>query len=766
MQEEVFIDCPGLQECFCNDAITSVFCVDKNLTTIPDIPKTTQRLHLEENRLNILHTRSFTGYPHLKYIYLSMNKITAIEAYAFEGLDNLTCISLAKNQLSSLGDYSFANIPKLEEIHLLGNDIRVISHTEFFGSTAIKTITLNSNKLFSAPYLGDQQRLRDVNLQRNLIVNATFPSSFVAGSQQVGIDLSMNMVEALTNTTFISMTNANLSYLFLSDNRISDVDPAAFSGIASVSALRLKSNPLTQLSIKNLAVGLVGKFLLTLDLSRVFHKGDNVQALISPLGVFPLETLRLASNSIVILRDNMFSKFRELTVLDLSKNYIFHCSKKAFHGLDRLSILNLADNTMQYMPENLPRTLEVLDLSKNRLWDIRNNEFESYSNLQVLNLKQNRINLFTKHAFYCLGSLTKLIVASNRIHFLSGMFESLRNLTYLDLSGNKLRSITLPKIHFKPLGSLQFLNLADNQLSNIKENIFEHLTSLRTLNLERNNFSSVVSHYGVQLLADLNRLEELYITSNNIMTLPEKFLRNQTSLKTLNADHNKMESWSPKLFKSTKKLERLDMGYNKISFIGRESLKYLYNLKYMNLNDNPFTCNCDLLWFREWLDHTSVDMAEKINYKCNGPKQWSGKKLLDFDRSKITCPSGNPIAKYIGLGVGSAAGGILFTSFAVALVYRLRWRIRLRAYLLSMRGKMFVRRIRARDQQRNYGAVGEEETRYDAYISCSEHDKPWVLQHLLPDIDNRELNDGTPAGGEFTLYYDDRDADPSKSFQK
>ena len=133
-----------------------------------------------------------------------MNKITAIEAYAFEGLDNLTCISLAKNQLSSLGDYSFANIPKLEEIHLLDNDIRVISHTAFFGSTAIKTITLNSNKLFSVPYLGDQQRLRDVNLQRNLIVNATFPSSFVAGSQQVGIDLSF-LVKSLYVIFSISM---------------------------------------------------------------------------------------------------------------------------------------------------------------------------------------------------------------------------------------------------------------------------------------------------------------------------------------------------------------------------------------------------------------------------------------------------------------------------------------------------------------------------------------------------------------------------------
>ena len=192
-----------------------------------------------------LQTRIFAGCPNLENIFLTRNAITTVEPFTFADLGNLTYLTIVGNQLVILGDYSFANIPKLKELNLFNNDIRSISTTVFVGSSAIKSIQLNSNKLSTVPYLGHQQQLGELNLQRNLIVNVTFPALFTTGSQQIGIDLSMNSIKALTNKTFISLVNANLSRLYLSDNKISDVDPGAFSGITSVSTLRFKGNPLT-----------------------------------------------------------------------------------------------------------------------------------------------------------------------------------------------------------------------------------------------------------------------------------------------------------------------------------------------------------------------------------------------------------------------------------------------------------------------------------------------------------------------------------------
>ena len=77
---------------------------------------------------------------------------------------------------------------------------------------------------------------------------------------------------------------------------------------------------------------------------------------------------------------------------------------------------------------------------------------------------------------------------------------------------------------------------------------------------------------------------------------------------------------------------------------------------------------------------------------------------------------------------------------------------------------MFLRHLRVISQHANYGAIGEEADLFDAYISCSEHDKPWVLQNLLPGIDKVQLDDDNPFGGDFRLYYDDRDSEPGEQY--
>ena len=48
---------------------------------------------------------------------------------------------------------------------------------------------------------------------------------------------------------------------------------------------------------------------------------------------------------------------------------------------------------------------------------------------------------------------------------------------------------------------------------------------------------------------------------------------------------------------------------------------------------------------------------------------------------------------------------------------------------------------------------------YDAYISCNDLDYDWVLQHLLPGVDNGHYDDDL-FGGDFKLYFDPRDQEP------
>ena len=331
----------------------------------------------------------------------------------------------------------------------------------------------------------------------------------------------------------------------------------------------------------------------------------------------------------------------------------------------------------------------------------------------------------------------------------------LRNLTLLDISKNKLESFPISKHRFKPLVSLRIFDMADNQCSFAQQNIFQSMKYLETLNLAKNKLRCLFTGKDAETtFKGLKHLKQIYITNNNLDTISEAAFNDQTELQVLKADDNKLSHFSPNLFKFTKSLKTLDLSQNKISVLTEGNMKYLQNLQNLNLGNNQFSCDCALRWFRDWMDRTKVVLVNAEAYKCNGPKEWRGKRLLDFNRSKIDCSF---FSKYDI--IGTTLAGIACTLLAVMCVYRNRWRLRLRLYLISKRGKRFVRNIIGETQYRNYGTINDDVSMFDAYVSCSEYDKPWALQRLLPEIDNGQLNDDNPFDGDFKLYYDDRDSE-------
>ena len=186
---------------------------------------------------------------------------------------------------------------------------------------------------------------------------------------------------------------------------------------------------------------------------------------------------------------------------------------------------------------------------------------------------------------------------------------------------------------------------------------------------------------------------------------------------------------------------------------------YLQKTIYMILKiSRNCICNCDLLWFREWIDSTTVALPYKQFYTCHGPEEWRGKPVLEFSKEKINCTMTPTIA-------GAVVGALLLSAVSGILIYRNRWRLRLRLYLFSKRGRHFLRGVRGHAQHPNYGAINDDAGRgyYDAYISRSDRDDDWVLHHLLPGVDNGHYDDNM-FGGDFKLYFDPRDKEPGNVY--
>ncbi|KAM9328357.1 amphoterin-induced protein 2-like [Pholidichthys leucotaenia] len=157
--------------------------------------------------------------------------------------------------------------------------------------------------------------------------------------------------------------------------------------------------------------------------------GHNLSALPFELPGYATR-LDLSHNSLAALHTHWVSQtFERLTTLVLSKNFINLIGVNAF---------------------NVTPHLHFLDLSSNQLTALNSSVFVGLSELKELLLFANKINQIDSGAFHGLRSLQRLYLSTNRLTtFPLGVYEERggpRNLTFLDLSYNKLSTVPVQSL--------------------------------------------------------------------------------------------------------------------------------------------------------------------------------------------------------------------------------------------------------------------------------------------------------------------------------
>ena len=637
---------------------------------------------------------------------------------------------------------------KLESLRLGYNKIDKIADDAFTGTERISVIFLEGNLLSEIPSIGQQHRLNALFLFQNQIVNATFPSSYRNCCSNLLIDLSHNKIEALDVFTFYSLAGTTVKNMTLIDNNITIIGRGTFEPLESIEILYIGHNPLSTETLKYVA-----DYILKKNVTFGFSNIENEMTDIMKLGLHLGICGRFSSKQV-------FKDYQNITIIQLTTEDLIKFSSRDFSGKKNVLAIDLAVMDISSFPEYLPTSLESLDLRGNKITELVSNGMSHLGSLKVLLLAANKIGTISPDAFNGLGSLRVLDLAQNGIDDLSETtLNPLYNLTKLHLAGNEIK--LLRKVT-NPLVSLRVLDLSDNGIESVDAPFSVSFPYLHALNLKGNSLGKTVftADIGNRLFSGLSKLEGINIVDNDIHDLPDMIFHDLVSLQNLNFSMNKLSGWGSNTFRFTPTLAELDISFNLIPALKEDNLYYLNNLNELHLNGNPFICNCDLLWFRKWIDSTSVRMPDKKFYSCHGPDKWRDKSLIDFTEEKINCTT-------IPVIIGAVAGAIIFTAMAGLLIYRHRWRLYLRLYLLSKRRIRFIRLREDREllPHPDYEAINVEgrANLYDAYISCNENDYDWVLHHLLPGIDSGDYaNDG--FGGEFHLYYDPRDQEPGKNY--
>ncbi|XP_053389471.1 G-protein coupled receptor GRL101-like, partial [Mercenaria mercenaria] len=205
-------ECPN--GCFCNGL--AAICIDRNLSHVNDIPKTTRELDLSLN----IKLDSVLQQPVLDFIVLSILNVSGcgikvITRNAFNRLRNLQLLDISYNLIRILPDRVFSSLKQLKTLHIQGNYY-------------LSRIDPNAfQNLFF---------IRELNLANSLLTKIS--ANTFAGLKLKNIDLSNNKLEDIQPFAF---NNLSANIINFEGNTIESLNKDIFTGVIDLKLLRTPS---------------------------------------------------------------------------------------------------------------------------------------------------------------------------------------------------------------------------------------------------------------------------------------------------------------------------------------------------------------------------------------------------------------------------------------------------------------------------------------------------------------------------------------------
>ncbi|XP_061592058.1 leucine-rich repeat-containing G-protein coupled receptor 6 isoform X2 [Cololabis saira] len=353
----------------------------------------------------------------------------------------------------------------------------------------------------------------------------------------------------------LSSVPLNLSplttYLDLSMNNISEIQPRAFHRLHLLSELRISGNQLRYIS------------------------GQALQ------GLHNLKVLMLQNNQLERLPDDAPWDLPNLLSLRLDANLLSEVPAEAFGGVRALRHLWLDDNTLTEIPvmalDSLP-SLQAMTLALNQITHIPDYAFTNLSALVVLHLHNNHIQSMGSRCFEGLHSLETLDLNYNYLQEFPVAIRTLSKLQELGFHNNNIKAI--PERAFVGNPQLQTIHFYENPIQFVGKSAFQFLPKLHTLTLTRAGLSVLP----LDLCEQLPRLRVLELSYNQIEDLPS--FSHCSALQEIGLQHNKIRRIESTTFQQLTSLRALDLSWNMIEWIHPDGFASLHSLIKLDLTEN------------------------------------------------------------------------------------------------------------------------------------------------------------------------------------
>ena len=579
---------------------------------------------------------------------LSRNLSLAVPKDFIQACTNLREIKYTSNEARRL-PASLSLASRLTMLDISNNRLKDLEEVQLQRLQSLQGLRLSNNRLTRLPaYFGQYRALRSLNLSSNSL--SEFPDFLCEVRTLVDLDISFNSISSLPKIGQLTC----LERLWATNNKLSGSFPSSLCNLINLREIDVRFNALNSMDVMSqlprleyLMIGhnSISAFEGHFPKIRVLHMNHNPLTRFGmSMSVPSLSVLNLASGKLAALPEDLFPKITGLTKLILDKNH-FSALSSSVGRLIRLEHLSVARNSLDELPAEIGRLAELkyLDVRENNLGRLPT-EIWYARRLETLNVSSNVLDGFPKPSNAPPPSMVNgetngdaATPASTPGLAQTPSFEELGKLEgfqqrrpsqasagYLSSSASSTRkgslasygststsgtarkpslaSRTATEGTLTPVsrkdsslsnrmvttfaGSLRHLFLADNRL---EDSVFDELCllpELRIVNLSYN----LIYDIPPRTIRRWQHLAELYLSGNDLTSLPAEDLEEVSSLKVLHINSNKFQVLPAELGKVAK-LAILDVASNALKYNVSNwpydwNWNWNHNLKYLNLSGN------------------------------------------------------------------------------------------------------------------------------------------------------------------------------------
>lgn len=605
-----------------DDTFTTLSC-HPNTTVAELIPQIKKKFNIHQGNFQLSlkvgklsKILSPTAHPILIQIkLLLLNGYKKSDPLHILGLDDVSFVFSFKFHPVTTSQLTAEQQQRLSKGDFIHVDLRNMDLTTppiiFYQHTSeIESLDVSNNANIFLPIDFIESAVKLSSLRMVNVRASRFPANITEACDLVSLDLERNFIKRIPE----SISNlSNLTILNLQCNQL-DRLPSGFKNLKNLQLLDISSNVFTtypevvnkctnllQVDISYNKISSIPSSINQLpNLAKMNLSNNRIQAVPDLSGMTNLRTLNLKNNRIASIKSNA----PNLQNLFLTSNRISVWED----SLPKLRSCDLTENPVTSFDYrgNVLSNLTSLSLNKAKLSSLPIEFLKTLQKLEKLELNENNLTSLPPQIKY-LKKLVHLSAANNKIDSVPNEIEFLTNLKSLDLHCNNISNLpaqisklelTTLNISSNLLGydagfnnyaesplskSLLFLNVADNNLSAEMLPLFNYNNRLKIINLSYNDISDISS-------LNLPTLTELYLSGNNITSLPGEIFQRMKSLKVIMLNGNKLMSLPSELSQLTN-LTVLDVGSNQLKYNISNyhydwNWMHNHNLKYLNFSGN------------------------------------------------------------------------------------------------------------------------------------------------------------------------------------